>query len=186
MHGIFRENDPELTVPEDLVVKILVRDPHGTEIKNTVMKPNSFGTVAFEYGVPSDAPIGHYTVEIESVHPQDALIENALLDFQVSVPKKSSFIPTVFLSSRDLEGNIPTNLKKIPNVDDVKESWYREKYTANITLEGVVEGKYENGEIVRNMSFTYKLSKKKSYDASSLENCIFSCFFDSSITVISE
>lgn len=181
-----RENTPALRIPENLIVKILIRDPQGVEIKNAIIKPNEYGTIVFEYPLSAESSLGHYTVEIENLnHPEDTMT-NTLFDFQVVSPEKNSFVPSVTLMSKDIESGFPVNLKKTTNTDPSIAPWYRDEYRADMMFEGIITAKYKNGETVKNMPFTYKLSKRIAYDTKYRFNCFSECFFDTTPEYIAE
>lgn len=121
--------------------------PLGAEIKNIILKPNAFGTLAFDFALDKNTTLGTYSVQ---VMPEDdtKMIENAYTSFQVEVFKNPPFTADVKLRSPDIENNLLLTLRKKPNTD-TGNPWYENVYTTDFSLDGIVTAKYYNGSQMR-------------------------------------
>ena len=161
IHAIIRENKASLTIPSTTTFIAILSDPLGREIRRVSVKTNEYGSFSLDYEVPKEAPLGMYSVNLTTSDSTE-YIENAWTNFEVEVFKNPTFTATVELKSEDLENDAVKNLMKIPN-NDPYSPWYKDVYTGNFTIGGIVRAKYYNGADIKNTSFTYRVYRSEYY-----------------------
>lgn len=177
IHAIIRANDASLSIPKDATFDLVITDPLGREVKRSTLKPNEFGSISQDYSLPKDAPLGQYMLSLFFTRDRTMLIENAFSSFQVEVFKNPTFTASVELKSSDLEGASLKDLRKIPN-DDPYSPWYKDVYTGNLTIQGIVRAKYYNGADIKNTSFRYRVYRSEYYDTDYWSECFWGCYYE--------
>lgn len=112
-------------------VNIQIRDSRGKDVSNTNLSSTGQGGVATGYTIPSDAPLGHYSVTVYGAGKNDSITYDT---FQVE-----EFRPVNFM--------VNVNLANVVNKDQ--------------NIKGTVEGKYMFGAPMGGAKISYSVLKRK-------------------------
>ena len=173
IHAIVRENLPSLRVPENLPCSIAITDPFGKEISRIVLKPNEFGTLSSDYLLPKTASPGKYTVTLTTLD-QTEYIAHGSTDFQVVTRIDQHPTASITLRSSDIEWESIIQLRKKDNIRS-DSPWYDSFYEWKFSLEWIIKGKYIDGTLIKNTTFTYTIYRKKYQDSISTNVCTQDC-----------
>lgn len=176
--AILRKNQWVLNIPENEVFDIIVNDPEWKIVTNTRIKANSFGSIATNLQLSKDAPLGAYTISVQSVNTSE-WITNAYTSFQVEVFKNPTFTAEVKLSSPEVTNGIINNIREVAN-NDPNTQWYEKAYKSNFSIEWAVKAHYYNGSTIKSIPFTYRIYKSPHYDMSYWSDCFWWCYYESS------
>ncbi len=175
--AIMRKNESTLTIPDNEVFDIVINDPVWKTVSSTRIKANSFGSIATSLAISRDAPLGAYSISIQSVGTPDTWISNAYTTFQVEIFKNPTFTAEVKLSSPEVTDGILSNVREVTN-DSVDQKWYQYAYQSEFNIEWIVKARYYNGAIIKSVPFTYKIYKSLHYDMSYWSDCFWGCYYE--------
>lgn len=184
IHAIIRENSTSLQIPKDKNFDLVISDPMGKEMKRVTMKPNEFGALATDFMLPKDAPLGSYMMNLTSSDNSE-YVENGYSNFQVEVFKNPTFTASIDLKSGDIEDNYIKALRKKENTD-TNNPWYKDVYTGNFTMEGIIHAKYYNGTEMKNTPFSYRVYRSVYYPEDYFSNCFWWCYYEPPIEYYTE
>lgn len=181
IHAILRKNDTKLTIPVDTPFQARITDPLWTIVKEWTYKANDYGSIAFDFTLPTDAHLGSYSINIEPVENSGwyYMISNSWSNFQVEVFKNPTFTAEVSLRSPDIDWDTLLNLREQSNTDP-SSPWYSKVYESTFSLEWIVKAHYYNGQEIRNIPFSYRIYRNEHYDWSYWSDCFWWCYYEPS------
>jgi uncharacterized protein YfaS (alpha-2-macroglobulin family) len=97
-------------------------------VSSTRIKSNAFGSIATNFKITKDAPLGSYNVSVQSVNNTDTWISGAYTNFQVEIFKNPTFTAEVKLSSPEVKDGIITTIRESTNME-YATNWYGKKYS---------------------------------------------------------
>lgn len=175
--AILRKNESSLTIPENETFEITINDPEWKIVASNRVKSNSYGSIASSLEIKKDAPLGAYSISVQSLSDRDNWISNSYGSFQVEIFKNPTFTAEVKLSSPEVVDGTLNNLRKTDN-NDPNTSWYENTYKSNFNIEGLIKAKYYNGATIKSVPFTYRIYKSPYYNPSYWSDCFWGCYYE--------
>lgn len=177
--AILRKNESSLTIPENETFEITINDPEWKVVSTTRVKSNAYGSITSSLNIGKDAPLGAYSISVQSITDPDNWISNSYTSFQVEIFKNPTFTAEVKLSSPEVKNGIITNVRESLN-NDPNTRWYENTYKSNFNIEGIVKAHYYNGATIKSVPFSYRIYKSPHYDMSYWTDCFWGCYYESS------
>ncbi len=175
--AIMRKNESTLTIPENELFEISISDPEWKNISTSRIKANAFGSIASNFQINKDAPLGSYSITIQSANNNNTWISNSYTSFQVEIFKNPTFTAEVKLSSPEVVDWVLSNVRESTN-DDSNSYWHDKKYSSKFTIEWIVKAHYYNGSIIKNVPFNYRIYKSRHYDMGYWSDCFWGCYYE--------
>jgi hypothetical protein len=175
--AIMRKNGSTLSIPENEVFDINISDPEWKIISNTRIKANAYGSLATNFKITKESPLGSYNISVQSSNNTDTWISNWYTNFQVEIFKNPTFTAEVKLSSPEVKDGIITTIRESTNTD-TDTYWYNNTYTGEFNIEWIVKAHYYNGATIKSVPFTYRIYKSQHYDTSYWSDCFWGCWYE--------